>query len=109
PLRYTCVATGESGCDQYELASPGRDGVFESGPGGYSSSAFDPTDYDADIVVENGEVRRGPEKTTGGHCRRRASSVEPQPEGDDGLVVVRQHHLALHVRAYRPTLGADAG
>ena len=65
PLRYTCLSTGESGCDQYELASPGRDGVFESGPGGYSSSAFDPTDYNSDIVVENGEFSRWPEKKTG--------------------------------------------
>jgi type II secretory pathway pseudopilin PulG len=61
PLRYSCLSTGSEGCDSYELASPGRDGVFESEPGGYTQGSFEPTAYDSDLVIGDGLFTRWPE------------------------------------------------
>jgi general secretion pathway protein G len=53
PIRYACwreVASSE-GCDTFRLASAGRDGEFEyEDLADYGAEAFDPTDYDRDIV-----------------------------------------------------------
>jgi type II secretory pathway pseudopilin PulG len=61
PLRYTCVSPAEARCGSYELASPGRDGTFEHGPGEYESAPFAPTEYDSDIVVKDGTFERWPQ------------------------------------------------
>lgn len=58
PLRYSCLSS--DGCTSYELASGGRDGAFEHEPGQYPQEAFDPTDYDADIVMSDGMFNRWP-------------------------------------------------
>jgi len=79
PLRYTCLAGAESEpsaegeaspaekkCGSFELASPGRDGKFENEPGQYAQGTFEPTAYDDDIVVRDGNFLRWPQKATGG-------------------------------------------
>lgn len=60
PLRYTCLQKEEGGCASYELASGGRDGNFEHAPGEYPQESFEPTAYDADIVVSDGLFSRWP-------------------------------------------------
>jgi general secretion pathway protein G len=62
PLRYTCVSPAEAGCGSYELASPGRDGVFQNEPGQYAQGSFEPTAYDEDIIVRDGSFLRWPQK-----------------------------------------------
>jgi hypothetical protein len=63
PYRYTCRrgSPGSEGCDSIRIVSPGRDGVFESedlGPG--EPTTFEPTDYDRDIVWEDGRFLQYP-------------------------------------------------
>jgi general secretion pathway protein G len=60
-LRWACFETSGDGCAAYELVSPGRDGVFETGPGGYEEGAFAANQYDADLVLANGMFARWPE------------------------------------------------
>lgn len=60
-LRWSCLEQDGERCISFELASPGRDGVFESEPGGYESSAFEPSAYDSDIVLSDGLFVRWPE------------------------------------------------
>jgi type II secretory pathway pseudopilin PulG len=61
PLRWSCLDEDGGSCRSFELASPGRDGTFESEPGGYEASAFAPTAYDSDIVLSDGLFVRWPE------------------------------------------------
>lgn len=60
PLRYTCLQQEDGGCTSYELASGGRDGAFEHGPGEYPQESFDTTAYDSDIVMSDGMFSRWP-------------------------------------------------
>jgi len=63
PFRYACWSTsGEgAGCDTYRMASPGNDGVFEADDLSlYEPGAFERTDYDADIVLQDGAFVRYP-------------------------------------------------
>lgn len=60
-LRYSCLSPAEGACDSYELASGGRDGTFEQQPGGYEEGAFEPTAYDADLVLVDGLFHRWPD------------------------------------------------
>ncbi len=60
PLRYTCLQPGPNSCESYELASAGRDGVFEHQPGEYPQESFDTTAYDSDIVMSDGMFSRWP-------------------------------------------------
>ena len=75
-LRWSCLEPEDGGCSSYELASAGRDGTFESEPGGYGEGAFVPTEYDSDLVLANGLFVRWPEN----QGRFGAGS----PEGDGG-------------------------
>lgn len=61
PLRYSCLSPAEGGCDSYELASAGRDGVFEHQPGEYPHEAFETTAYDSDVVISDGMFNRWPD------------------------------------------------
>jgi type II secretory pathway pseudopilin PulG len=52
-LRYACWRedSASEGCDTFRLASPGRDGRFERDDlRDYPEGAFEPTDYDRDLV-----------------------------------------------------------
>ena len=60
PLRYSCLSPEDGGCASYELASGGRDGVFEHPPGEYPAESFEPTAYDSDIVMSDGMFSRWP-------------------------------------------------
>ena len=60
-LRWSCLEQGDDGCDSYELASAGRDGVFASEPGDYEEGAFAVNEYDSDLVLANGLFVRWPE------------------------------------------------
>jgi len=60
PLRFTCLQPEGEGCASYELASGGRDGVFEHDPGEYPSESFETTAYDSDIVMSDGMFSRWP-------------------------------------------------
>jgi hypothetical protein len=55
PYRYTCRREdpGSEGCDGIRIVSAGRDGVFEDRDL-QEAVAFEPTDYDRDIVWEDG-------------------------------------------------------
>ena len=60
PLRYSCLQPAGDACTSYELASGGRDGLFEHGPGEYPQEAFEPNAYDSDIVIGDGLFNRWP-------------------------------------------------
>ena len=60
-LRWTCLEQADSGCASSELASGGRDGVFQSEPGDYEEGAFAVTEYDSDLVLVDGLFVRWPE------------------------------------------------
>jgi general secretion pathway protein G len=60
PLRYTCLQPEGEGCASYELASGGKDGVFEHDPGEYPGESFEPSAYDSDIVMSDGMFSRWP-------------------------------------------------
>jgi general secretion pathway protein G len=63
PLRYACWSIeGEGGgCDTYRMASAGRDGVFEAEDlAVYAPGTFGLTDYDGDLVVQDGAFVRYP-------------------------------------------------
>ncbi len=61
PFRYTCLEPSGEVCASYELASGGRDGVFESEPGSYAEGAYPSSSFDSDLVVINGQFVRQPE------------------------------------------------
>jgi general secretion pathway protein G len=64
PFKYDCWGrVGDSQrCEGYVIASAGRDGVFtESSLRDYNAQPVSTTDYDADIVVMNGEFLRAPQ------------------------------------------------
>ena len=62
PLRYDCWNTAGSGpCDSYVIASAGKDGKFElDDPTKYQERGAT-TNFDADIVFENGRFIQAPE------------------------------------------------
>lgn len=60
PLRYTCLGPAEDGCSSYELASGGKDGHFEQEPGLYADGEIGVRDFDADLVIRDGELVRRP-------------------------------------------------
>jgi hypothetical protein len=60
-LRYSCLRPIDGGCASYELATPGRDGVFEHQPGEYERGTFPHTAVDSDIVLSDGLLVRWPE------------------------------------------------
>lgn len=63
PYRYACLreVPGSEGCESVRFSSAGRDGVFES-EDYYPPDpvAFEPTDYDRDIVWQDGFFIRYP-------------------------------------------------
>ena len=61
PLRYSCLDSSGDACASYELASGGKDGVFEQEPGAYSQEPFAPNLYDSDLVLSDGLFSRWPE------------------------------------------------
>lgn len=63
PLSYACEPDPSgSGCTDYRLASPGRDGVFEYGDlWGYEVASFPRTEYDGDLVLSPQGFVRWPE------------------------------------------------
>jgi type II secretory pathway pseudopilin PulG len=69
PYRYTCRRedSGSEGCDSIRIVSAGRDGVFEPEdalPG--EPTTFEPTDYDRDIVWEDGRFLQYPASVSPG-------------------------------------------
>lgn len=63
PLRYACWSEDldVDGCDNYRLVSAGRDGAFEEDdPAAYEPGVADPLDYDADLVLGDGQFHRYP-------------------------------------------------
>lgn len=64
PFKYECWGrAGDSRiCDAYVIASAGRDGVFtESDLRAYDKQPVSTTDYDADLVIMDGEFVRAPQ------------------------------------------------
>jgi len=63
PLRYECWSEEgtEPGCDHFRLGSGGRDGVFEhESLADYDEEAFDPRDYDRDVIAGDGFLLQHP-------------------------------------------------
>jgi len=63
PYRYACWSTAAEGdrCDTYRLVSAGYNGVFENDdPALYEPASFGPQEYEADIVLQDGEFLRYP-------------------------------------------------
>ena len=67
PLRYECVARGgPTGCSSYRLASPGRDGEWETESlADLPTGPFERGDYDGDLVFGDGLFLRHPEVSSG--------------------------------------------
>jgi type II secretion system protein G len=59
PMQYYLRLEDPSARQVMAIASPGRDGDYESGP--YIAGGFDPTDYDRDIVWADGFFVRWPQ------------------------------------------------
>ncbi len=62
PFRYSCARAAVGvGCDEYRIASAGRDGAFEhEDPWHYEPGTPAPGDFDADIVTGSNGFVRGP-------------------------------------------------
>lgn len=58
-FRYAMELENTRSDQLFLVASGGRDGVFESS---YSVGAFDPTDYDQDVIWADGHFLRWPER-----------------------------------------------
>lgn len=62
PFRYACARAAVGvGCDEYRIASAGRDGVFEhDDPWHYEPGTPERGDFDADLVTGSEGFVRGP-------------------------------------------------